>query len=165
MSTTTDKFDVLFVRLNGKNYSTWAFHLEIFVKGKELWGHVDGTDPAPNKTTHKEAHAKWEAKDAQVMAWIKGSVDPNIVLNLRPFATVAKMWEYLEIIYSQNNSARRFQLEHEISVYQQESLSISEFYSLFMNLWAVYIGIVIMICQLRDKLQSKQFMRPENETN
>jgi hypothetical protein len=91
-----DKFDVLFVRLNGKNYSTWAFQLEIFVKGKELWGHVDGTDPAPNKTTHKDAYAKWEAKDAQVMAWIIGSVDPNIVLNLRPFGTTAKMWEYLE---------------------------------------------------------------------
>jgi len=161
----TEKFDVLFVRLNGKNYSTWAFQLEIFVKGKELWGHVDGTDPAPNKTTHTEPHAKWEAKDAQVMAWIIGSVDPNIVLNLRPFATAAKMWEYPEKVYSQNNSARRFQLEHEISVYQQESLSISEFYSHFMNLWAEYIGIVVMICQLRDKLQSKQFMRPENETN
>jgi len=142
MSTTTDKFDVLFVRLNGKNYSTWAFQLEIFVKGKELWGHVDGTDPAPNKTTHKEAHAKWEVKDAQVMAWIIGSVDPNIVLNLIPFATAAKMWEYLKRSYSQNNSARRFQLEHEISVFQQESFSISEFYSHFMNLWDECTGIV-----------------------
>ena len=148
-----------------RTISHGAFQLEIFFKGKELWGHVDGTDPAPNKTTHTEPHAKWEAKDAQVMAWIIGSVDPNIVLNLRPFATAAKMWEYPEKVYSQNNSARRFQLEHEISVYQQESLSISEFYSHFMNLWAEYIGIVVMICQLRDKLQSKQFMRPENETN
>ena len=55
-------------------------------------------DPAPDKTMHKEAHAKWEVKDAQVMTWIIGSVEPNIVLNLRPFTTVAKMWDYLKKI-------------------------------------------------------------------
>ncbi|KAK2396270.1 putative mitochondrial protein [Trifolium repens] len=138
----SDKYDVLFVRLIGKNYSTWAFQFQIFVTGKELWGHVDGTDPAPNETTDKEGHAKWKAKDAQVMTWIIGSVDPKIVLNLRPFNTAAKMWKYLEKIYSQNNTARRFQLEHEIAIFQQESLSISEFYSHFMNLWAEYTDIV-----------------------
>lgn len=137
----TDKYDVLFVRLNGKNYSAWAFQFQIFVKGKELWGHVDGTDAAPDKA-QKDAHAKWEVKDAQVMAWIIGSVDPSIVLNLRPFTTAAKMWDYLQKIYSQNNTARRFQLEHEIAIFQQESLSISEFYSHFMNLWAEYTDIV-----------------------
>jgi len=150
----TYKFDALFVHLKGKNYSTWAFQIEIFVKGKELWDHVDGTDPTPNKTTHKEAHAKWEAKDAHIMAWIIGSVDPNIVLKLRPFTTTAKMWEYLEKYYSQNNGARRFRLEHEIAVFQHESLSNFEFYSHFMNLWAEYLALFIKIFQLRDKLQS-----------
>ncbi|RZC20079.1 hypothetical protein D0Y65_006779 [Glycine soja] len=43
--------------------TTHAF--QIFVKGRELWGHVKGTDSALDKTMHKEAHAKWEVKDAQ----------------------------------------------------------------------------------------------------
>jgi hypothetical protein len=138
----TDKHDVLFVRLNGKNYPTWAFQIELFIKGKELWGHIDGTDSAPAKTDKDDAHAKWVAKDAQVMTWITGSVDPNIVLNLRPFTTAVKMWDYLKKVYSQNNAARRFQLEHEIAIFQQESLSIYEFYSHFMNLWSEYTNIV-----------------------
>lgn len=137
-----DKYDVLFVRLNGKNYSAWAFQFQIFVKGKDLWGHVDSTNSAPDKATKKEEYAKWEVKDAQVMAWIIGSVDPTIVLNLRPFNTAAKMWTYLKKIYSQNNTARRFQLEHDIAIFQQESLSISEFYSHFINLWTEYTDIV-----------------------
>jgi hypothetical protein len=29
--------------------------------------------------------AKWKVKDARVMSWILGSVDPLIVLNLRPY--------------------------------------------------------------------------------
>jgi hypothetical protein len=35
----------LFVLLEKKNYSTWAFQFKIFVTGKELSGHVDGTNP------------------------------------------------------------------------------------------------------------------------
>ena len=30
------------------------FH--IFIKGKELWGHIDGTDPAPNSEKEKEKY-------------------------------------------------------------------------------------------------------------
>jgi len=89
----TKKYDALFVRLNGKNYFTWTFQFRIFVKGKELWDHFDGIDFAPDKTTHKEARAKWEIKDAQVMTWIIGFVEPNIVLDIRPFTTARKMWD------------------------------------------------------------------------
>lgn len=133
----SEKYDVLMVHLNGKNYSSWAFQLEIFVTGKDLWGHIDGSNPTPNKATHKEEHAKWVVKDALVMAWIiaSDSVDPTIVLNLRPFKTASEMWAYLQKIYNQNNTERRFQL-------QQDSLSISDFYSNFMNLWAEYTEIL-----------------------
>ena len=33
------------VRFRGKNYSTWKFQFRLFVMGKELWGHIDGSDP------------------------------------------------------------------------------------------------------------------------
>ena len=117
----TEKYDVLLVRLNGKNYSAWAFQFQIFVTGKDLWGHVDGSSPVPDKDTTKVEHAKWTVKDAQVMAWILSSVDPNIVLNLWPYKIAATMWNYLKKVYSQNNEARRFQLEHDIATFKQES--------------------------------------------
>ena len=49
--------------------------------GKELWGHIDGSDPAPTDV-HKLP--QWQIKDAWVMTWILGSVGTLIVLNLRP---------------------------------------------------------------------------------
>ena len=58
------------VRFNGKNYSAWAFQFQIFVKGKELWSHIDGTDTAPNNEKEKEKYVKWEVKDAHIMSWI-----------------------------------------------------------------------------------------------
>jgi len=52
------------------------------------------------------------------------------------------MWGYLKKIYNQNNTARMFQLEHEIVIFQHDSLSISKFYSHFMNLWVEYTDII-----------------------
>jgi hypothetical protein len=63
------------VRFTGKNYSAWAFQFQIFVKGKELWGHIAGTDPAPDSEKEKEKYVKWEVKDAQIMSSILGSMD------------------------------------------------------------------------------------------
>ncbi|KAJ0082196.1 hypothetical protein Patl1_12180 [Pistacia atlantica] len=40
------------------------------------------------------------------MTWILGSVDPIIVLNLRPYKTAKSMWEYLKKVYNQDNIAR-----------------------------------------------------------
>ncbi|RDX69669.1 hypothetical protein CR513_51184, partial [Mucuna pruriens] len=61
-------------------------------------------------------HAKWEVKDAQIL----GSVDPTIVLNLQPYRTTATMWAYLK----------------------KDNLSISAFYSQFMNLWTEYTDTI-----------------------
>jgi len=163
------------IRFNGLNYSAWAFHFKIFVKGKELWGHVDGSNPAPDKIKDIDQHAKWEVKDAQVMAWILRSIEPNIILNLRSSQIAAQMWTYLKKIYSQQNTARRFQLEHELSTLQQDSLSISDFYSRFTNLWTKYTDIVYTglpfeglssVQSVHETTQRDQFlmkMRPEFE--
>lgn len=34
---------------NSKNYLAWAFHFLICVKGKDIWGHIDGSNHAPDK--------------------------------------------------------------------------------------------------------------------
>jgi hypothetical protein len=119
------------VRFTGKNYSTWKFQFRLFVMSKELWGQIDGSDPEP---TEPKELAKWKVKDARVMSWILGSVDPLIVLNLRAYRTAKTMWEYLLKVYHQDNTARRFQLEYEIASFTQGNLSIQEYFSGFQNL-------------------------------
>ena len=56
------KSDISLVKFNGTNYTSWAFQFRIYLKGKELWAHVDGFDPKPNNDT--KAVVKWEVKDA-----------------------------------------------------------------------------------------------------
>ena len=83
--------DIKLIKFNGKNYTTWAFQFQIYLKGIELWGHVDGFDPKPNDDT--KAVVKWEVKDAQIMTGLLGSVDPQYILNLRPYKTAKGMWD------------------------------------------------------------------------
>jgi hypothetical protein len=76
------------------------------------------------------------------MTWILSSVEPHLILNLRPYTTAATMWNYLNQVYNQDNTARHFQLEYEMTNFTQGSLSIEEYFSGFQNLWADYSDIV-----------------------
>ena len=80
----SDNLESFPIRFTGKNYCAWEFQFKLFVKGKELQGHIDGSNPAPRDA---EALSKWEIKDAQVMTWILSSVEPHLVFNLRPYKT------------------------------------------------------------------------------
>ncbi|XP_042966866.1 uncharacterized protein LOC122300350 [Carya illinoinensis] len=131
--------DSFTVKFTGKNYSAWEFQFRLFVLGKDLWGHIDGSDPAP---TEPPKLAQWTIKDARVMTWILGSVDPLIVLNLKPYKTAQSMWEYLRKVYNQDNTARRFQLEYEIASYTQGDLSIQDYFSGFNTLWGEFTDMI-----------------------
>ncbi|KAJ0077325.1 hypothetical protein Patl1_35954 [Pistacia atlantica] len=55
--------DFIAVKFTSKNYSDWEFQFRLFVMGKELWGHIDGSNKAPTDVS-KLAH--WQTKDARV---------------------------------------------------------------------------------------------------
>ena len=63
-----EKSNNICVRFTGKNYVAWTFQLEIFLKGKELWGHIDGSDKNLAAEGFMVAKAAWAAKNAQIMS-------------------------------------------------------------------------------------------------
>ena len=131
--------ETLAIKFTGKNYAAWEFQFRMFLKGKELWNHIDGSTLAPKEGTEL---SQWEAKDARIISWILGSIEAHMVNNLRSFSTVKEMWDYMQRIYHQDNNARRFQLELEIGNFSQGNLSIEQYYSGFINLWSEYSGII-----------------------
>ena len=136
----------LCVKFTGTNYSTWAFQFELFLKGKDLWGHIDGTDVEKPSTFDKSQDVgtshSWAVLDARIMSWLLGSVEPHIVTHLRPHRSAQSMWAYLKKVHHQDNDARRFQLEHVIAMFQHGSLFIQDYYSTFLTLWHEYVDLV-----------------------
>ena len=100
----TEKSDLSIVRFNGKNYASWSFQFQLYLEGKELWGHIDGSDTIPADDAKKIL--SWKTKDAKIKSWILSSVEPNFILYLRPCRISKEMWEYLKNVYYQNHAAR-----------------------------------------------------------
>jgi len=137
------KSDNVCVRFTSKNYDAWTFQLEIFFKGKELWGHIDGNDEEDLAAEGSVvAKAEWDAKDAQIMSWILNSMEPHLILSLHPHRSAKAIWDHLTQVYNQDNNARRFQLELAIANYTQD-LFIQDYYSGFLTLWNDYSDLVI----------------------
>ncbi|KAL6344341.1 hypothetical protein AAG906_037920 [Vitis piasezkii] len=110
----------LCVKVTDTNYSTWAFQFELFIKGKDLWGHIDGTDVEKPSTFDKSqdvgSSPSWVVLDARIMSWL--------------------------LVYHHDNDARHFQLEHAIAMFQHGSLSIQDYYLAFLTLWHEYVDLV-----------------------
>ena len=111
------KSEINLNKFNGKNYPSWAFQFELYLEGKELWGHISGTDPKP--TEDEKKIVSWNTKDAKIKTWILGSMEPQFFMNLKPYKTAKDRWDYLKKVYHQGNSARQYQLEFEIANYMQ----------------------------------------------
>lgn len=171
----SDKRDFLAVKLDGTNYSIWRFHFQFFVQGKGLWGFVDGSEIQPEASKTKEAN-QWTVNNAHVVSWILGSVDTSIGIPMRGLNTARAMWDYLAKVYQQSNLARKFQIEHDISVYEQGEKRVQEYYAGFMDLWAEYefvnTGNMTTACCIKslkalyDERQVMQFLmklRPDYE--
>ena len=158
----SDKLEAFPIRFIGKNYSTWEFQFKLFVKGKELWGHIDGSVPVPQGA---EALFKWEIHDARVMTWLLSSVKSHLVLNLRPYKTVAAMWTYLNTVYNQDSSAKRFHLEYEM-VISHKAVSLLRNIFLVFKLFGLTIATLFMLMfPLQLSLLSEKCMPPASEIN
>lgn len=59
-----DKNDIIPVKLIGKNYVGWSFHLQNFVQGQGLAGYLDGSVTAPSDEKSKATTAVTTTKDA-----------------------------------------------------------------------------------------------------
>ncbi|RVW68108.1 Retrovirus-related Pol polyprotein from transposon RE1 [Vitis vinifera] len=93
------------------------------------------------------------------MTWILSSVEPHLVLNLRPYKTVAAMWNYLHTVYNQDNSARSFQLEYEMANFTHGSISIEEYFSGFQIFGLIIPTLFMLMFSLQLSLLSKQCMQ------
>ena len=122
-----------------KNYAAWEFQLETFLKGKELWGHIDGSTKEGSTAAEKAA---WAAKDNQIMTWILTFMDPHLILSLHSHSSAKAMWDYLKQVYNQEYNCRHFQLELAIANYTQGDLSVQEYYSGLLSLLNDYSDLV-----------------------
>lgn len=71
-----DSLQAISARLDGKHFAYWNYVTKNFLKGKKLWGYVNGDSAKPidDKTENFPALLDtWEANNSKIISWINNS--------------------------------------------------------------------------------------------
>lgn len=81
-------------RLNGSNYSSWKFKIELLLIREDLWEYVTGTCPGETQA-NQAAVAAWKKGDQKARATIGLLVDDNQRKLIQDTTTSKEAWESL----------------------------------------------------------------------
>ena len=122
------------VLLNGFNYLPWSRAVTIALGGRSRLGFINGKAPAPDSSSPD--FEKWLAKDQMVMSWMLNSMDRNLAEMFSYYQSSFELWEAVREMYgNQNNSARIFQIQQDITSVQQNGQPFVQLLSKLKSLW------------------------------
>jgi hypothetical protein len=108
-----------------------------FLKDKKMWGYVNETYMIPKNIEEGDVVLidTWEANNAKIITWINNFVEHSIGTQLAKYETTKEVWDHLQMLFTQSNFAKQYQLENDIRALHQKNMSIQEFYSVMTDLW------------------------------
>lgn len=122
------------VLLNEYNYFSWSRAISLALGGKSKLGHINGSVQPPEQLT--PTYEVWLAKDLLVMSWLLNSMEPAISDIFSFSESALDLWKAVEEMYgNQNNAARVFQLQKDISNLQQEGNSFIQHLGRLKSKW------------------------------
>lgn len=108
------------ILLDETNYPSWFFRLESFLKGQDLYGHVDGSVPCPpqficDSTTGQEvlnpAYASWFTTDQSIVNMIGQTLSSAATSCAVGSKTALDLWRNLRNKFASSNRQNILQLK------------------------------------------------------
>jgi hypothetical protein len=135
-------FSQLF-KLEGPNYLAWVVQFQPILRGNDLQGLVDGTDPCPpqfltntdNTQALNLAYVAWQKKDQLLLSWIICSLSPSILSTMYGLKTSFETWTTLATRYASQSKSRISHLKRQLQSLQQGNKSCTEYMNLAKQ-WA-----------------------------
>jgi hypothetical protein len=120
--------------LNGSNYHSWARAMRRALGAKMKLEFVDGTIP-PVLDEFDPTYRSFNRCNMLVLSWILNSVSPSISQSIIFMDNAIDVWNDLKERFSQGDLVRVSELMQEIYALQQDSKSVTTFYSELKILW------------------------------
>ncbi|PNX98837.1 flavonol sulfotransferase-like protein, partial [Trifolium pratense] len=143
-------------KLTSSNYHSWAQSMTRALGGKMKLEFVDGTiDPVTD--SFDPSYRAWNRCNMLVLSWILNSVSDSIAQSIVFMENAVDVWIDLKERFSQGDLVRISELMQEIYAMQQETKSVTEFYSDLKILWEeleIYIPIPNCSCRTRCSCES-----------
>ena len=128
---------VVAIKLDWSNYTTWAYLMKNYLISKDAWKYVDGTleKPVEGIENYAELLSEWDTVNAKILTWINDSVEPSIGKHLQKFSLAKEVWHHLARAFTKVNIARKYKLENFLRGLVQGDRSVPEFCSLMTRIW------------------------------
>lgn len=94
---------------------------------------IDGTLPKPDR--FDPTFDAWEKCNNQVHTWIMNSVSPNIAHSILHIENAHTTWNKLKHRFAQADSVRIADLQLEVYLLKQDSLSVTDFFTQLTVIW------------------------------
>ncbi|OVA12015.1 hypothetical protein BVC80_1483g3 [Macleaya cordata] len=127
------------VKLNSTNYLLWHSHFSAYLRGHDLFGHVDGSTPCPPRdlsageknsegtVPKNQAFNDWVKQDQLILSAIYASVSEGVHSQIVRCSTARDVWLRLERSFASSSQARVMQLQLQLSRTKKGSSSIMEY--------------------------------------
>ncbi|KAF3786059.1 Retrovirus-related Pol polyprotein from transposon TNT 1-94 [Nymphaea thermarum] len=153
---------LIYQKLNHSNYLTWKRQFVPFIKSHRLYGHVDGTTPAPPKFVNRKVkrivvgneaagstigaevrieyetvdnpeHELWMAHDQSLVAYITSTLSEEVLGSIDDDLIALELWTTLATTYSQVSEARFLQLKRQFQDIKRGTRSVLEYLNEIKN--------------------------------
>lgn len=126
------------VKLNGKNYVYWARSVEVSLRGKGLYTHLQSGKPTDSTST-----SLWDQEDNHIISLMLNSVEPHIGSSCIYLPTAKDIWDHLSHMYSgTGNITRIYEVCKQYFGLEQGAQPVDKYYNQ-----------VVAICKERDMYQ------------
>lgn len=119
--------------LTPKNYHKWARLMRKALLNKNKMKFIDGSLPKPDR--FDPTFEAWEKCNNLVHTWIMNSASPNIAQSILYIESAYSSWIKLQHRFAQADSVRIADLQLEVYLLKQESLSVTDFFTQLTVVW------------------------------
>ena len=97
-------------KLTRENYLIWKAQILLSLRGAEVMGLLDGSDPAPAKTLEAEdgekktvpnpAYSAWNSRNQAVLGFLNKSMSPDVLAQVFDLEHAADVWSAIINLFS-----------------------------------------------------------------
>nr|XP_016485729.1 PREDICTED: uncharacterized protein LOC107806136 [Nicotiana tabacum] len=116
------------------NFATWKAQISMFMRGHNLFGHLDGSSPTPStiitqndRQVENRNYNIWFRQDQLIQNSIMASVDPTIAAALAAVSTAKLSWDSLHMAYANKSQTRVFSLRDQLARVSKDSRLVAEY--------------------------------------
>lgn len=125
--------------LKGENYNQWKRQMMIALSAKTKLGMVTGQYAKP--TDSSPYLSIWNKCNDMVISWLLNSISHDIASSIVYLPTTKEIWNDLSTRFTQSNIPKINQMEREMNMLIQGTMTVSTYFTRFKALYDEYSNL------------------------